>query len=250
MALPGLGAFMGGAARNVGGAAAGAAVVDLITGAFQKLTSSGLTNEQAIQVLNNPQVLRALSGAPSDNALGGSSNNALGGLGSWFGDISRTATGGAIESITAVPSSIDPGISSKYFIPAGLGMEYELKSSPEAFRRAALEKFLGLDLPDLPTQGKLLEEAQRRNIEMATSLTEREIAKLRASREYDVINQALQSEAQIRQQQVKSLGDVQRERVVSGYDYAKNLLESAINNVYERTKLENSPVLSEIAKVQ
>lgn len=242
MALPGLGAFMGGAARNVGGAAAGAAVVDLITGAFQKLTSSGLSNEQAIQVLNNPQVLRALSGEPRDNALGG--------LGSWFGDVSRMAAGGAIESATAVPSSIDPGISSKYFIPAGLGMEYELKSSPEAFRRAALEKFLGIDLPDLPTQGKLLEEAQRRNIEMATSLTEREIAKLRANREYDVINQALQSEAQIRQQQVKSLGDVQRERVVSGYDYAKNLLESAINNVYERTKLENSPVLSEIAKVQ
>ena len=236
MAIPFAG-LVGGAAKVTGGAVA----ADLIVNLAQKLIGAGFSQDQAIQLLSNPQTMRALAGQPSDNAMGG--------LASWAGDISRTAAGRAIESATAPVGSIDAGISSKYFISPSLGMEYELKSAPEQFRRSLLQKF-GVDIPDLASQEELLAEAERRNLAMAESLTEREIAKVRAQREYDVINQALQSEAQIRQQQVKSLGDVQAQRVQSGYDYAKNILQSAINNVYERAKLENSPVLQEIAKVQ
>ena len=236
MAIPFAG-LVSGAAKVTGGAVA----ADLIVNLAQKLIGAGFSQDQAIQLLSNPQTMRALAGQPSDNAMGG--------LASWAGDISRTAAGRAIESATAPVGSIDAGISSKYFISPSLGMEYELKSAPEQFRRSLLQKF-GVDIPDLASQEELLAEAERRNLAMAESLTEREIAKVRAQREYDVINQALQSEAQIRQQQVKSLGDVQAQRVQSGYDYAKNILQSAINNVYERAKLENSPVLQEIAKVQ
>lgn len=236
MALPFAG-LVGGAARVTGGAVA----ADLIVNLAQKLIGAGFSQDQAVQLLSNPQTMRALAGQPADNAMGG--------LASWAGDISKAAAGSAIQSATAPAGSIDAGISSKYFISPSLGMEYELKSSPELFRREVLRKF-GVDVPELASQEELLAEAQRRNVEMAESLTEREIAKIRAQREYDVINQALQSEAQIRTQQVKSLGDVQSQRVQSGYDYAKNILQSAINNVYERAKLENSPVLQEIAKVQ
>jgi hypothetical protein len=51
----------------------------------------------------------------------------------------------------------------------------------------------------------------------------------------------------LKQQEVRSLGDVQRERVGSSYDYAQNVLDSAIKNVLVQDRLDNSNVLSTLA---
>jgi len=61
------------------------------------------------------------------------------------------------------------------------------------------------------------------------------------------LNELARGKAAIEQQEIRSLGDIQRERVGSSYDFAQNVLESAIKNVLAQDRLDNSNVLQSIA---
>jgi hypothetical protein len=256
----GLGSFLGRPAVQTGavvGAAVLPEVADLIGKAFNTLTNAGLSTDQAHQILTNPQNLVALTQSQVQPTGG----NALAGLGRIGQEASGEVLGALINkglggSVTAgAYNAVSPDSLSKYLIDPSVGIAYTQYERPEAYRtalfNATLGRIPGVTPLEAPTStSEFLAEAQRRNEEMMTSATERKIAELRANREFDKLIAGIQAEATVRQQETASLGDIQRQRVESGYDYAKNLLNSAINNVYERAKLENSPITTELAKIQ
>jgi hypothetical protein len=167
----------------------------------------------------------------------------------------------------------NPQGKSIYFNTAG-----ENLATAQYLQRAALTRALwslipGLSerLPELPTREDIvggfrdgeftgaaaLKEAQAR------SLTEREIEKKIADRQFDlaiqlaqaqagVERQRLQSaydaQARVEAQKVTSLGDVQRQRVQSQYQTAGDLLDSAIKNIAFRDKIEIGNTLQELAR--
>ena len=81
----------------------------------------------------------------------------------------------------------------------------------------------------------------------AQSLNEREMRLKQMEREYDYLNELARGRASIEKQEVQSLGDIQRERVGSSYDYAQNVLDSAIKNILVQDRLDSSNVLQSIA---
>ena len=82
----------------------------------------------------------------------------------------------------------------------------------------------------------------------AESLSNRRIREIMAEKQFDYLSNALNAQSAIRQQQVKSLGDVQRQRVESGYTAAQGIMESALQNVLARERFENNPAIAELAK--
>lgn len=166
----------------------------------------------------------------------------------------------------------DPMGRSKYFTSTSEQLAVQQYLASEQFKRALLEKVgLGSLLPELPTRESLvggfrdgqftgaaaLREAQ------AESLTAREIARIRAEKEFDYAARLAEAQASIQREKVKalsdaqarveaqkvtSLGDVQRQRLTSQYNTASNLLESAIKNIGFRDKIESSTTLAELAR--
>jgi len=107
------------------------------------------------------------------------------------------------------------------------------------------------------TGGAALREAQ------AQSLTEREIEKIKAERQFELqarlaeaqgrieqekVRALADAQARVESQKVSSLGDVQRQRLQSQYSTAGNLLESAIKNIAFRDKIESANTLTELAR--
>jgi len=97
----------------------------------------------------------------------------------------------------------------------------------------------------------------------AQSLTAREIARIRAEKEYDYaarlaeaqagiqkekIRALADAQAKVESQKVTSLGEVQSQRLQSQYGAASNLLDSAIKNIAFRDKIEAANTLTELAR--
>lgn len=161
---------------------------------------------------------------------------------------------GVAESVSAPPPLGSAGFSpaGKYFLGTEAGVGYEQLLSKELPRRALINYLSqmfggGPVFEEMPSTGEFLADALARQTFQARDLTEREIAKIRAEKEYDYLARALESQAGVKRQELSSLGDIQRQRVASGYSAAQGLLSDAIKNVLARENLADSTVLKELA---
>ena len=167
----------------------------------------------------------------------------------------------------------DPMGRSNYFTSPSSQLAAEQYLAGEELKRNLLGMIPGLGdkLRPVPTREELvggfvdgqfvgqaaLTEAQ------AQSLTEREIARIRAEKEYDYaarlaeaqagiqkekIRALADAQAKVESQKVTSLGEVQSQRLQSQYGAASNLLDSAIKNIAFRDKIEAANTLTELAR--
>ena len=167
----------------------------------------------------------------------------------------------------------DPMGRSNYFTSPSSQLAAEQYLAGEELKRNLLGMIPGLGdkLRPVPTREELvggfvdgqfvgqaaLTEAQ------AQSLTAREIARIRAEKEYDYaarlaeaqasvqrekIRALADAQAKVESQKVSSLGEVQSQRLQSQYGTASNLLDSAIKNIAFRDKLEAANTLTELSR--
>ena len=167
----------------------------------------------------------------------------------------------------------DPMGRSNYFTSPSSQLAAEQYLAGEELKRNLLGMIPGLGdkLRPVPTREELvggfvdgqfvgqaaLTEAQ------AQSLTAREIARIRAEKEYEYaarlaeaqasvqrekIRALADAQAKVESQKVSSLGEVQSQRLQSQYGTASNLLDSAIKNIAFRDKLEAANTLTELSR--
>jgi len=152
-------------------------------------------------------------------------------------------------SQSAAPSQYDvaaSSVSKPYFQGAAPELAYLQYYANEDFRRNLLNTF-GFNLPKLDTPDVFMGGVEQRLERQAQSLNQRQMQMEQLKREYGYLNELARGRAAIEKQEVQSLGDIQRERVGSSYDYAQNVLDSAIKNVLAQDKLSSSNVLQSIA---
>jgi hypothetical protein len=152
-------------------------------------------------------------------------------------------------SQASAPSQYDvaeSAVSKPYFQGAAPELAYSQYYANEAFRRNLLNTF-GFDIPRLDTPEEFMGGVEQRLERQAQSLNERQMKMEQLKREYEYLNELARGRASIEKQEVQSLGDIQRERVGSSYDYAQNVLDSAIKNILVQDRLDSSNVLQSIA---
>lgn len=161
---------------------------------------------------------------------------------------------GALSTVAAPvsPESAGFGPAGKYFLGPESAAAYEMLLGREKPRRELYNfisrMFTGENLfDDLPTTKEFINDALGRQLLQARDLTEREIQKIRAEKEYDYMARALEAQAGIKRQELESLGDIQRQRVQSGYQTSGDLLKQAISTMYAKEDLAASPVLQQLA---
>jgi hypothetical protein len=161
--------------------------------------------------------------------------------------VANTVTRPAGES--AAPSQYgvaESSVSKPYFQGAAPELAYTQYYANEQFKRNFLNQF-GFNLPELADPSTFMGGVEQRIERQAQSLNEREMRLKQMEREYDYLNELARGRASIEKQEVQSLGDIQRERVGSSYDYAQNVLDSAIKNILVQDRLDSSNVLQSIA---
>jgi hypothetical protein len=152
-------------------------------------------------------------------------------------------------SAAAQPSQYDvagSSVNKPYFQGVAPELAYTQYYANEQFRRNFLNKF-GFNIPELASPDIFMEGVEQRLERQAQSLNQRQMQMEQLKRQYEYLNELARGKAAIEQQEIKSLGDVQRERVGSSYDFAQNVLDSAIKNVLAQDRLGNSNVLQSIA---
>lgn len=152
-------------------------------------------------------------------------------------------------SAAAGPSQYDvaeSAVSKPYFQGAAPELAYTQYYANEAFKRNFL-RGLGFDVPELESPDVFMGGVEERLERQAQSLGQRERQLEALKKQYEYLNELARGQASVKQQEVRSLGDVQRERVSSSYDFAQNVLDSAIKNVLVQDRLDNSNVLSALA---
>jgi hypothetical protein len=161
--------------------------------------------------------------------------------------VANTVTRPAGES--AAPSQYgvaESSVSKPYFQGAAPELAYTQYYANEQFKRNLLNQF-GFNLPELADPSTFMVGVKERLDEQAESYNRRQMQMKQLEREYDYLNELARGRASIEKQEVQSLGDIQRERVGSSYDYAQNVLDSAIKNILVQDRLDSSNVLQSIA---
>lgn len=146
-----------------------------------------------------------------------------------------------------------PSGASKYFFSPELGLSYQQYYESVIPRIRALNEIsnrFGLgDIAEEPVDPQSFATFQAQLSEkQAESLSNRRIREIMAEKQFDYLSNALNAQSAVRQAQVKSLGDIQRQRVESGYTAAQGIMESALQNVLARERFENNPAIAELAK--
>jgi len=161
--------------------------------------------------------------------------------------VANKVTGPA--SAAAAPSQYDvaeSAVSKPYFQGAAPELAYTQYYANEQFKRNLL-RGLGFDVPELESPDIFMGGVEQRLERQAQSLNQRQMQMEQLKRQYEYLNELARGKAAIEQQEIRSLGDIQRERVGSSYDFAQNVLDSAIKNVLAQDRLDNSNVLQSIA---
>ena len=161
--------------------------------------------------------------------------------------VANNITGPA--SAAAQPSQYgvaESSASKPYFLGAGQELAYIQYRANEQFKRDFLNRF-GFNLPELPSSDQYMLGAEQRLERQAQSFNQRQMQMEQLKKQYEYLNELARGKAAIEQQEVRSLGDIQRERVGSSYNFAQNVLDSAIKNVLAQDRLDNSNVLQSIA---
>ena len=153
---------------------------------------------------------------------------------------------------TQYPTGVPSG-ASKYFFSPELGLSYQQYYEsviPRVRALNAISERFGLGpIAEEPVDPQSFATFQAQLSEkQAESLSNRRVREIMAEKQFDYLSNALQAQSAVRQQQVKSLGDIQRQRVESGYTAAQGIMESALQNVLARERFENNSAISELAK--
>jgi hypothetical protein len=213
---------------------------------------------------------------------GGSSSAAQGLLSATLANLLADVAGQGVNKMLFNPAggalgpssyeTADPMGRSKYFTSTTEQLAVQQYLANEQFKRALLGAVgLGNMLPELPSRealvggfqdGKFTGAAALREAQ-AESLTAREIARIRAEKEFDYAARLAEAQASIQREKVRalsdaqarvesqkvtSLGDIQRQRLQSQYSTASNLLDSVIKNIGFRDKIESGATLTELAR--
>lgn len=233
---------------------------------FQGLVNAGVITTTGLGASAVP-VAAAAAPAAVPAAVNTAASAATGGLfGSVLGNGAKLAgalglevaaeklAGGLLGGVqpTQYPTG-QPSGASKYFFSPELGLSYQQYYESVIPRIRALNEIsnrFGLgDIAEEPVDPQSFATFQAQLSEkQAESLSNRRIREIMAEKQFDYLSNALNAQSAIRQQQVKSLGDVQRQRVESGYTAAQGIMESALQNVLARERFENNPAIAELAK--
>ena len=161
---------------------------------------------------------------------------------------------GAVGAITQATSPKSAGFApaGKYFLGPESAAGYEqllLEQIPKRELYNFISNILGRGdiFGELPSTDEFINKALERQLIQAQDLTRREIEKIRAEKEFDYMARAMEAQAGVRKQELSSLGDIQRQRVESSFDAAKNMFNEAIKTVYAKENLASSPVLQQLA---
>jgi len=188
--------------------------------------------------------------------LGTSFLQGLGGLGR---EVAAEAIVGGVQaglrgaSGAAAPSSYesaDPSQSKPYFQGAAPDLAYRQWYASEVPKIQFVNKFLsqfGIEIP-LPTPPEeFIAGVEGRVERQAESLGARERKLESLKRQYDYLNTLMQAQSAVKQQELTSLGEIQRTRVGSSYDMAGKVLDTALKEILQQDRLENSSTLSALA---
>ena len=142
--------------------------------------------------------------------------------------------------------------SSKYFFQPETYTNYAQWYANEVYKirlyNSTVGKVTGQLLQEPPSPEEFARQSVERSEYQAQTFNQRLIEQERAKAEAEYRIRAMEAGYGLEAEKVKTLGDVQRQRIASGYSTAASTLNSAIENIYARAKLENSPVLTEISK--
>ena len=165
--------------------------------------------------------------------------------------VAERLVGGIAGSPQPAYVPADPG-GSKYLVTPEQQKAYIEFAAKENFKRSLynyVAKAVGLpEMPALEKPEAYAERSAALTSRQMAEATEREIALERAKRGYDLAIQQVLSQAELGKQRLQSLGDVQRQRVESGYTAATNMFSDVMKNVVARERFENNATLAELAK--
>lgn len=178
--------------------------------------------------------------------------------GELLGNALSSLLGGAAKNVQGATAPTQYPVSetagrSKYFFAPELGLAYQQYYEsilPRVRALNALSNSLGLgDIAQEPASPQEFAEFQTQLTEQqAENLTNRLIRETVAKEQFGYLGRGLEAQAQVETQKQKSLGDIQRQRVQSGYDAASSVLNKAIENVLARERFENNTAIAELAK--
>lgn len=131
-----------------------------------------------------------------------------------------------------------PGGSGKTFIKSPAAYEaYQRYLTEESFKRQFLPPSIRAGLPDLlsPEEFFSLQYAQQDIALEGAAGRERAL-------------EALKGQSEIERTKAEKLGDIERQKVMSQYGLAQNVLESTIKSILAQPDLAGSAVLTEVAR--
>ena len=222
-------------------------------------TGLGAAAVPAASAVAAPAAASAAATAAAAAGGGGLMGSVLGGGAKLAGALglevaAEKLAGGLLGGVqpTQYPTG-QPSGASKYFFSPELGLSYQQYYESVIPRIRALNEIsnrFGLgDIAEEPADPQSFATFQAQLSEkQAESLSNRRIREIMAEKQFDYLSNALNAQSAVRQAQVKSLGDIQRQRVESGYTAAQGIMESALQNVLPRERFENKPAIAELAK--
>ena len=165
-------------------------------------------------------------------------------------------SGGIGAALTALkPEPMVPmaaGTPSKFFFQPETQANYIQRYQQEVYNikryNATIGKLMGVELQLPAPPDKFARDSLERLEYQGETFNQRLIEQQRAKDEAAYAIQAMQAGFGLEEEKIKTLGDIQRQRISSGYTTAGSALNSAIQNILATSKLENSPVLSEVAR--
>ena len=165
-------------------------------------------------------------------------------------------SGGIGAALTALkPEPMVPmaaGTPSKFFFQPETQANYIQRYQQEVYNikryNATIGKLMGVELQLPAPPDKFARDSLERSEFQGETFNQRLIEQQRAKDEAAYAIQAMQAGFGLEEEKIKTLGDIQRQRISSGYTTAGSALNSAIQNILATSKLENSPVLAEAAR--
>ena len=144
------------------------------------------------------------------------------------------------------------GTSSKFFFQPETQANYTQWYQKEIYNIRRYNDTIGRMtknyLAEPPTPREFARQSLERSEFQGETFNQRLIEQQRAEDEAAYATQAMQAGFGLEEEKIKTLGDIQRQRISSGYTTAGSALNSAIQNILATSKLENSPVLAEVAR--
>jgi len=196
-----------------------------------------------------------IAGTAAAAGGGGGLLNAIGGFAAATGAnfVAEKLAGSAAGALgpTAYATAAPTG-ASKYLVSPETGMAYQqyYESVLPRIRglNAVLRTFGQEELPLPESPQAFVQRSADVLSQQQEEATDRQMRLQGQAREYDALIQSLASQAQVATQREKSLGDVQRQRIESGYSAASSMLNQAIKDIAARERYENNTTLAQLAK--